>query len=176
MPGIDFSNPSTDLSLGSLGLSFYSTILQSQGVATADEFQAQKLEQAATYGELKAVQVGGQMTRNLNQTLGNIDAVRAAANTDPNSPTGAAFRDNQEQIGTDQRTTTVDSILAQARQDRADAQFYRDASSRALLSGNISGAAGILKGLGTIASIGAAPFTGGASLAGLSLTATGGLY
>ena len=75
MPGIDFSNPSTDLSLGSMGLQFYATILQSQGVASADQYQAEKLEQAATYGELKAVQTGGQMTRQLNQTLGNIDAL-----------------------------------------------------------------------------------------------------
>jgi hypothetical protein len=151
MPSLNFSNPATDLSLGSMGLQFYATILQSQGVASADEYQAQKLEQAATYGELKGVQVGGQMTRQLNQTLGNIDAVRAAANADPTSPTGAAFRDNQENIGIQQRTTTVDSILAQATQDRNDAQFYRDASSRALLSGDISAGAGILKGLASAA-------------------------
>jgi hypothetical protein len=166
----------TDLSLGSMGLQFYATILQSQGVASADQYQTDKLEQAATYGDLKAVQAGGQMTRNLNTTLGNIDAVRAAANTDPSSPTGAALRDNAEAIGTDQKNITVDSILQQSRQDRADAQFYRDASSRALLSGSISAGAGILKGLASVASIAAAPFTGGASLAGLSLTATGGLY
>src|SRR5882757_7475899 len=90
-------------SLTSIGLSAYSTILQSQGVAAADEFQASKLESAATYGELKAQQTGGQMTRSLNQTLGNIDAVRAAANTDPTSPTGAAMRDNAEDIGTQQK-------------------------------------------------------------------------
>src|SRR5450432_1314225 len=86
-------------SLASIGLSAYATILQSQGVAAGDDYQAAKLEQAAQYGDLKAVQTGGQMTRQLNQTLGNIDAVRAAANADPNSPTGAAFRDNQESIG-----------------------------------------------------------------------------
>jgi len=134
-------------SLMSIGLSAYSTILQSQGVASADEFQAQKLESAATYGELKAVQTGGQMTRQLNQTLGNIDAVRAAANTDPSSPTGAVFRDDQEQRGIDQRTTTVDSILAQATQDRNDAAYYKSAASNALFAGDISAAAGIAKGI-----------------------------
>src|SRR5450432_3863976 len=108
----------------SLALQGHATILQSQGVAAADEFQATKLESAATYGELKAVQTGGQMTRQINQTLGNIDAVRAAAGADPNSPTGAAFRDNQEEIGTTQKTTTVNSILAQATQDKNDAAYY----------------------------------------------------
>jgi hypothetical protein len=134
-------------SLMSIGLSAYSTILQSQGVAAADEFQAQKLESAATYGELKAVQTGGQMTRQLNQTLGNIDAVRAAARTDPNSPTGIAIRDDQEAQGTQQKVTTVDSILAQATQDKNDAAYYRSAASDALFSGEISAAAGIAKGI-----------------------------
>lgn len=134
-------------SLTSIGLSAYSTILQSQGVAAADDFQATKLESAATYGELKAVQTGGQMTRSLNQTLGNIDAVRAAAGADPSSPTGAAFRDNQEDIGTTQKTTTVNSILAQSLQDRNDAAYYKSASSNALFAGEISAAAGIAKGI-----------------------------
>jgi len=58
------------MSLASAGLSAYSTMLQAKGTASADEYQSAKLEQAATYGDLKAVQTGGQMTRNLNQTLG----------------------------------------------------------------------------------------------------------
>lgn len=134
-------------SLTSIGLSAYSTILQSQGTASADEFQAQKLESAAVYGDLKAVQTGGQMTRNLNTTLGNISAVRAAANADPNSPTGAAFRDNQEAIGESQRSTTVNSILAQSIQERNDAAYYKSAASDALFAGEISAAAGIAKGI-----------------------------
>ena len=134
-------------SLMSIGLSAYSTILQSQGVAAANEFQAAKLEQAAVYGELKAVQTGAAMTRSLNQTLGNIDAVRAAANTDPTSPTGNAFRENQEQLGEDQKTTTVNSILAQASQQRSDAAYYKSAASDALFAGKISAAAGIAKGI-----------------------------
>ncbi len=93
-------------SLASIGLSAYSTILQSQGVANADEYQAAKLDQSAKYGELKAVQAGGQMTRSLNTVLGNIDAVRAAAGTDPTSPTGNVVRDNQENIGNEQRSIT----------------------------------------------------------------------
>jgi hypothetical protein len=149
-------------SLASAGLSAYSTILQSQGTAAGDDYQAEKLDTAATYGQLKAVQTGGQMTRSLNTTLGNIDAVRAAANVDPNSPTGAAFRDNQEQIGTDQRDITVNSILQQSRQDSADAAYYRSAASNAQTAGALGAAAGIAKGL---AQAGAAFATGGASLA-----------
>lgn len=115
---------------------------QAQGVAAGDTFQAEKLDNAATYGELKAAQTGGQMSLQLNQTLGNIDAVRAAAGTDPTSPTGAAIRDQQEDIGTTQRTTTVNSIVAQANQDTADAAYQRKAASDALLAGNMSLEAG----------------------------------
>lgn len=134
-------------SLASIGLSAYATMLKAEGAATASEWQASKLDNAAKYGELKAVQTGAQMSRSLNTTLGNIEAVRAAARADPNSPTGAAIFDEQEQIGTDQRLTTVNSILAQASQDRADAKYYRSAASQALFSGGIEAAAGIAKGI-----------------------------
>jgi len=113
----------TGLSAGSLALQGFSTLMQSQGVAEADTYQAEKSDTAAKYGELKAVQVGGQLTRNLNTTLGNIAAVRAAANADPSSPTGAAVIENQEAIGNEQRGITVNSILQQARQDRSDAAY-----------------------------------------------------
>jgi hypothetical protein len=142
-------------------LSAKSAQLQAQGVASADLFQAEKLDNAAVYGELKAAQTGGAMTRQLNQTLGNIDAVRAAAHTDPTSPTGAAFRDQQEEIGTDQRTTVVGSIIAQTLQDKADAAYQRKAAGDALLAGDISAQAAITKGNAGIASGVAGIFKGG---------------
>jgi hypothetical protein len=137
-------------SLASIGLQGYATILKAQGTAEADNWQAEKLDNAAKYGELKAVQTGGQMTRSLNNTLGNIEAVRAAAHADPNSPTGAAILEDQEALGTSQRLTAVDSILAQSRQDKADAAYYRDAAGKALLAGEIGAAAGIAKGIAGI--------------------------
>src|SRR6266581_338101 len=121
--GASGATPASGASLASIGLSAYSTILKSEGVAEADQFQAAKLENAATYGELKAVQTGGQMIRNLNTVLGNIDAVRVAAGNDPTSPTGVAVRENAEEIGTEQKTITVNSILQQSRQERADAAY-----------------------------------------------------
>lgn len=133
------------MSLASAGLSAYSTLLQAQGTADADEYQATKLQSAATYGDLKAVQAGGQMTRNLNTTLGSIDAVRAAANADPSSPTGAAYRDNQESIGNTNRSIAVDSLTAQATQDRNDAAYYQSSASNALFASGIGAVAGVAK-------------------------------
>lgn len=137
-------------SLASIGLDAYATILKAEGTATADEFQAAKLDSKAKYGELSAAQTSGQMARSLNTTLGNIEAVRAAARADPNSPTGAAILDEQEAIGTSNRTTTVNSILAQANQDKSDAAYYRSAASDALFSGGVDAAAGIAKGLANL--------------------------
>lgn len=134
-------------SIASIGLQTYATLLQAQGTATADTYQARRLDLAAQYGDLKAVQTSGQMTRNLNTTLGNIEAVRAAAGTDPTSPTGAAVRESTENIGNEQRGITVNSIEAQADQERSDAAYYRSASSSALLSGDIAAAGGVLKGV-----------------------------
>lgn len=150
------------MSLAGAGLSAYSTILQSEGTADADNYQATKLQTAATYGDLKASQTSGQMTRNLNTTLGNIEAVRAAANTDPNSPTGAAVRDNQEAIGNQNRSITVNSILQQSIQDRNDAAYYQSAASNALTAGKVGAAAGLVSAVGKA---GMAFATGGASLA-----------
>jgi hypothetical protein len=161
----------TGLSAGSLALQGFSTLMQSQGTAEADTYQAERLDVAAKYGELKAVQTGGQMTRSLNAALGNIEAVRAAANADPSSPTGAAVIENQEAIGSEQRGITVNSILQQSRQDTADAAYYRDASKRAMLAGEVSAGADIFKGLAGI------NFSSGASDGtGFSLVRTGGLY
>lgn len=133
-------------SLASAGLTAYADLLKGQGQSEGYAFEAEKKDVAAKYGELKAVQTGGQMTRSLNTTLGNIEAVRAAARTDPNSPTGAAIFDEQEAIGNEQRSITVNSILQQSRQDRADAAYYRDASSRAMTLGYVSAGADVLKG------------------------------
>lgn len=135
-------------SIASVGLSAYGDETKAKGVAAGDQFKAAELERAAQYGELKAAQTSGQLTRNLSMTLGNIDAIRAAAHDDPTSPTGAAVRDYAEKIGTEQKTIQVDSILAQSQQQEADAAYMRKSASDALLSGDIAAGADVLKGLG----------------------------
>jgi hypothetical protein len=147
------------LSLASMGLSAYGETLKAKGVAEGDIYKAETLERAATYGNLKATQTAGQMTRNLNVTLGNIDAIRAAARTDPSDPTGFAVRRQVEGIGMEQRDITVDSLKAQAQEDESNAAYLRQASAEAITTGNVSALADILKGLS-----GAAGGMGGGSL------------
>jgi hypothetical protein len=62
--------------------------LQAQGTNAGDQFPAAELDRAAQYGDLKAVQEGGQLTRNLAITLGNIDATRRSR-ANPTPPTCA---------------------------------------------------------------------------------------
>lgn len=132
--------------MGSATLAPIGDLVSAYGTYSADQYQAKEMEQAAQYGDLKAVQTNAALTRNLNQTLGNIDAVRAAARTDPTSPTGAAVRNTVEATATSDKNIQVDSIMAQAEQDQANAAYLRSASSTALLSGSIGAFGDLLKG------------------------------
>jgi hypothetical protein len=165
-------------SIASIGLAAASQGVAASGTASADQFKAQQLDEAATYGELKAQQTNAQMTRNLTMTLGNIDAVRAAQRADPTSPTSVAVRDYVESTGTEQKDITVANIEEQARTDEAGAAYMRQAAGTALLGGDLSIAGTLLKGAaggigGGTGGSGSSPSVGGT---GLSLTATGGLY
>ena len=130
------------------GLSAYSDILSSQGTAAGDNYKAASLENAAQRGRVAAVQTGASATERLNIDLGNIDAVRAAAHADPTSPTGAAIRDWSEALGTTQKSIAIDQIMAQSAQEQSDAAFLRSSAKTALLGGQISAGADILKAVG----------------------------
>jgi len=136
------------MSIAAAGLQAYGDYEKGVGTKAVDEFQAAELERAAQVGELKAKQTNAQLTRNINITLGHIDAVRAAARTDPTSPTGAAVRDYTEEQMTDQKEIQVGNILAQVKQQEADAAYLRYAGNRALLSGEISAGADVLGSIG----------------------------
>lgn len=145
---------SSVLSVAGVGLSAMGTYEKAQGQQQADEFQAAELDRATDYGDLKAVQTGAAMTQKLNITLGNIDVMRAAANTDPNSPTGAAVREYSENLAGEQKNITTDNILAQSQQQRADAAYLRVAGSNALLAGKMGAFGQLLGGFGPSAGSG----------------------
>jgi hypothetical protein len=144
------------MSLAATGFKMYGDYLESRGVSAGERFKAAELEQQAQYGELKATQTNAQMTRNLSISLAHLDAVRAAAHTDPTSPTGAAVRGTIEERGTEAKDITVENILQQSRMDEANAAYLRSSASNALLAGDISmlgtfaqGVSGAAKSLGT---------------------------
>lgn len=147
MPGFDPKTMGAGaLSLASTGFSAFGQAESARGQSAADLYKAEQLHRAAEYGELKAQQTGAQMTRDLMQTLGNIDATRSAGHIDPTSPSAVAVHGYVESIGSEQRGITMANIEAQAQEDEASAAYLRRASSEALLGGDIGIAGTLLKG------------------------------
>ena len=124
--------------LATLGFSVAADLMKGEGQKSANDFKAAQAERAATYGRLKANQTDAQMLEQENTQLGNIDAIRAAAGADPTSPTSYALKDRTQFIGDRNRGTAVNSILAQASQDEADANYMRQAGDYALSSSYVT--------------------------------------
>jgi hypothetical protein len=159
-PGADYGDAlkKAGASLGSItggGLAAYGDIYKSQGVAAGDIFKAQRLEENAQRGKVAAVETGADLSTRLATTLGNIDAMRAAGRGDPTSPTAAAYRDMTEQRGLSQKAIAIDQILAQSRQQEAEAVYLRSAAKSALLAGKISAGADVAAAIGKALTAGA---------------------
>jgi hypothetical protein len=133
--------------LGAMGLNAYGSYMKGAGTKAADEYKAASLERSASYGRLKAAETSGQLLEHENETLGNIDAIRAAAHTDPSSPTGAAVKDTQEYLGNRARSIAVLNIQAQTDQEEADADYLRKAGKFAMGMGELGAAASIFSGV-----------------------------
>lgn len=136
--------------IGGMALSATASIEAGTATSNADTYKAETLDRAARVGQVQALQVGAQQTQKLVNTLGNIDAARAAAHDDPTSPTGAAVRDYTEGLGNTQKSISVDNILEQSSQDTSDAAYMRSAAGYAMLGGELNAASGVLKGLGSL--------------------------
>jgi hypothetical protein len=147
-----FSAAASSFGIAGAGLGAYAQILAAQGTAAGENYKAATLENAAARGRVAAVQTGASETETLVNTLGNIDAVRAAAHTDPTSPTGAAIRDWNETLGTAKKSIDVDNIMAQSQQEASDAAYLRSASKYALLGGDLGAASTVLGAIGKAAS------------------------
>jgi hypothetical protein len=94
------------------------------------------------------MQTAAQSTENLNLKLDNIDAIRAAANIDPSSPTTAAIRSRTSYLANRQESIQVDNIMAQNAQDRSDAEYMRQSGQFALGMGALNAGSSVLKGIG----------------------------
>jgi len=134
-------------SIAGLGAKATGDVTAAKGTCAVDIFQAERAEQAAEYGRVQANLTDATMREQLNMTLGNIESIRAAAHTDPTSPTGQAVMDWQETIGERQRLAAVGTIRAQVASDEASAAYLRQAGDFAVAQGNLQAGADILGGL-----------------------------
>lgn len=123
-----------------------------QGAAQADAYGA-KADAAATaaeYGRAKAYATNSAMQEDLRATLGNIMAVRAAAGTNPSSPTGQAVMANVRGDSNRDRKTAVGNIRAQASQNDRAASVYAKAGRNAILTGLLGAASTGVKASGPV--------------------------
>jgi hypothetical protein len=136
-------------SLASAGLAAGGAIMAGEGNKSKDDEQADRLQRAAQYGKVQATETAANDTENLNIKLDNIDAVRAAQNNDPTSPTTAAIRSRTSYLADRQQQIKVGNIEAQDSQDTADADYLHQAGSFAMTMGEVGAGASLLKGVGS---------------------------
>jgi hypothetical protein len=163
-------------SMLSIGLSAYSDIQKGAATQAADEFQANKANEAAKYGRLQADLNDTTYRERLNTTLGNIDAIRAAAHVDPTSPTTAAVEQWQTQISERQRLAASGTLRAQASADDASAEYLRKKGAYAQQEGYLNAATDVA---GAASKWGGSAGGGSLGSGGMGLpagAATGGLY
>lgn len=137
---------SSGTSLASLGFGIASSLTSAAGEKAAADFKAAKAARAAAFGRVQADQTSAALTEELTTTLGNIDAIRAAAGIDPTSPTSAAIRADETARSFRDRNTRVANILEQAKQNEFDADYFREAGAQAMKIGYLSAASRALKG------------------------------
>jgi hypothetical protein len=142
--GITATIASVGLAAGAAGLNYEGTVSKGKGEQAGDNAQADRLDRQAEYGRAAAAETDAQLRENLNVSLGNIDAVRAAQNTDPTSPTTAALRDRTAYIGDRARSIQVGNLNAQADQNESDADYLRQAGSFALSNSRVAALSGVL--------------------------------
>lgn len=111
-------------------------------------------ERRALAARTAADQTSAFMREELNTTLGNIMAIRAAAGVTSDSPTGLAILEGQREESNTQRLIKVGNLKAQASMSDADAAFYRFAAGSAMQSGylnafgrGLSGISSMIRGI-----------------------------
>ena len=131
--------------IGSLALDAGSSVVKGIGEKEGQDFMAWQAERAAALGRIKADQTDAHLRDELQTTLGNIDVIRAAANTDPLSPTALAVKDKEREVSDRQRQIQVANIRTQADEKEAEAGYRRRSGKFALFGGIASGVSKIGK-------------------------------
>lgn len=135
------------------------------GTQAADNAQAAQLRLNAEYEGMKATETNATLTDRLATTLGNIDVIRAAAHTDPTSPTTVALRQRATGVANQERAVRVGNILAQQSEDLASADYLTSAGKFAMNMGELGAATDVLGGIAKTSS-GTFGFGGGAPTVG----------
>jgi hypothetical protein len=107
-----------------------------------DLMKASEEDTAAGFGKLQASMTDAAARENLTKTLGNISVTRAAGGADLTSPTTAALEGHVTDIANLNTEASEASINAQTAEEKAAADYNKQAAAYALVQGNAAGAMG----------------------------------
>lgn len=124
--------------VAAIGLQAGGAFMEGQGKAAAYQYQEDRAQRMALAARTSADQTDSFLRGELQTTLGNINAIRAAANTSSNAPTALAISENERDESERQRRIRVGNLRAQATQYERDASYYSYAAGNALGLGTLN--------------------------------------
>lgn len=127
-------------SLLAVGLTAFSDVSKGEATQAADTYQANELRTKAQYAGAAAAETNATLSDRLATTLGHIDAVRAAAHTDPTSPTTVALRNRASDVANQERAIRVGNLLAQKNEDTYSADYIAASGKYAMNMGYVNAA------------------------------------
>lgn len=124
-----------------IGLQGLSMVMGAVGEAKAGAHEAAQAKQASEIASIQADQIQTGYRQDLNTTIANIRAIRAATGANPDSPTSLAVIAGEEEASRRAMRIKSGAARIQSNQLADDARFLR-ASAKMSLIGGLAGAAG----------------------------------
>lgn len=122
-------------------------VFAGEAQAEGDTYEAQQSANAAEIGLTAAAQTSTYMNQDLTRQIQTIQAIRASANVESDSPTGEAIANNVYARGQQQIGVKVGNILDQVSADQAAASFYASSAQNAIIGGYLGAAGSVATGL-----------------------------
>lgn len=149
----------------SLVASAGSKVLGGIGQSQAAAMQAERAQAAAFAAKTNALNTDNQYLMETRKSLASIDAIRASAGDNIDSPTGLALKDEMQSEYDKRRETAVQNYRNQEAQDLMDASYFKSQSSNFLTTGLLGGLTGLVgqgaKGFGNWFNQGSGSIGGG---------------
>jgi hypothetical protein len=132
------------VSMIGMGMSLVSGAMGAAGDAAAQQAGAKQAANSASAARAAADQTDVQLREELRTTIGNIDAIRAAAGTDPFAPTALAVKDEERRVSGRERKIRMANGQAQARAYDDTAKLRAQGAQMSLLGGGLKTGMGLV--------------------------------
>ncbi|MEL7111395.1 MAG: hypothetical protein AAGK93_00475 [Pseudomonadota bacterium] len=130
--------PVEGFAIGSSLVAGFGSLFAGSAQSASLKGQAQAAELDAKISALRAKQVAGQRTEELNDVLSAINSIRSARRVGLDSATGRAIRDDRRRKGKEQRNSDVLTELMGRDRSRARASSLRSQARVAPVMGFVS--------------------------------------